>query len=82
MNRSAGKYVENAALPSVFITNGKINLLTERTFRTMKEDCSRINEFETYEQVLLSIDQWINFYNNQYIHSAIEHINPYTALLK
>jgi transposase InsO family protein len=42
----------------------------------MKEDCIWINEFETYEQVLLSIDQWINFYYNQYIHSAIEHMSP------
>ena len=62
--------------------NPKGNANTERTFRTMKEDCIWINEFETYDQALLSIQQWINFYNNQYIHSSIENMSPNEFLQK
>jgi len=72
--------------------NPKGNANTERMFRTMKEDCIWINDFETYDQALLSIEKWINFYNEQYLpattqlccswNSAINYMSPNEFLQK
>lgn len=56
--------------------NPKGNANTERWFRTFKEDCIWLHEWETYEQVERDIQVYIDFYNIDYVHSALDGMSP------
>lgn len=56
--------------------NPKGNANTERWFRTLKEDCIWIHEWESYRKVQNDIQAYIDFYNNDYVHSALEWMSP------
>ena len=51
--------------------NPKGNANTERWFRTIKEDCIWLYEWDLYKQVKSDIDKYIDFYNNDYVHSVL-----------
>ena len=56
--------------------NPKGNANTERWFRTIKEDCIWINEWTTLKEAKKAIKDWIEFYNNDYVHSALNGRSP------
>jgi putative transposase len=57
-------------------SNPKGNANTERWFRTVKEDCLWLNEWESYQQIESEIKRYIEFYNNEYPHSALHGMSP------
>jgi putative transposase len=68
-------------------SNPKGNANTERWFRTAKEDCIWLHEWESYKKVKSDIKDYIEFYNNRYVHSALGGMSPneflrYEALKK
>lgn len=56
--------------------NPKGNANTERFFRTLKEDCIWINEFSNYDEAVMIINDYINFYNTVYLHSSLNYKSP------
>lgn len=56
--------------------NPKGNANTERWFRTFEEDCIWLHEWESYNQVQKDIEAYIDFYNNDYVHSALGGMSP------
>ncbi|NOY77890.1 MAG: transposase, partial [Calditrichaeota bacterium] len=50
-------------------------------FRTFKEDCIWINEWVSLKEAKQAIDKWIDFYNNEYVHSALGGMNPNEFLM-
>jgi transposase InsO family protein len=56
--------------------NPKGNANTERWFRTFKEDCVWINEWSNIKEARKDVLNWIEFYNNDYIHSALNGMSP------
>ena len=56
--------------------NPKGNANTERWFRTFKEDCVWIHEWDNFKAVVKDIKKWIEFYNNKYPHSALDGYSP------
>lgn len=56
--------------------NPKGNANTERWFRTFKEDCVWINEWSSLKEARYNIKNWIEFYNNDYVHSALNGMSP------
>jgi len=57
-------------------SNGKI----ERYHRTIKTDCIRANDVESVEQVRASVQQYVEYYNEVRLHSAIGYVTPQTRL--
>ncbi|HFE65265.1 MAG TPA: hypothetical protein ENK14_12750 [Caldithrix sp.] len=57
-------------------SNPKGNANTERWFRTIKEDCIWLHEWDSYKRVKADIDKYIDFYNNDYVHSALNGMSP------
>jgi putative transposase len=57
-------------------SNPKGNANTERWFRTFKEDCVWIHEWNNFKDVKNDINKWIEFYNNLYPHSALDGYSP------
>jgi len=49
---------------------------TERWFGTFKENCFWINEWHNLKETKKAIAQWIDFYNNHYVHSALNGLSP------
>lgn len=56
--------------------NPKGNADTERFMRTFKEEIIYPNEFDNYEDAVKSIDNFIDFYNNDYPHSSLGYLSP------
>ena len=56
--------------------NPKGNANTERWCRTFKEDCAWLHEWDNLKQVKQDVKKWIEFYNNQYPHSALDSLSP------
>jgi len=56
--------------------NPKGNANTERWFRTLKEDCIWLNEWDNLKEAKETIAEWIDFYNNRYVHSALNGLSP------
>ena len=57
-------------------SNGKI----ERFFKTAKEECIRRNSFLSIEDARRIIDRYIDHYNYERLHSAIDYVAPYDML--
>jgi putative transposase len=57
-------------------SNGKI----ERFFKTAKEECIRRNSFLSINDARRIIDRYIEHYNYERLHSAIDYIAPYDML--
>lgn len=56
--------------------NPKGNADTERVFRTFKEDCAWLYEWESFSEAKAAIEKWIFEYNNSYVHSSLGYISP------
>lgn len=56
--------------------NPKGNAETERFIRTMKEECLWINEFESFDELKQILTNWIENYNQQYLHSSLKYKTP------
>lgn len=52
------------------------NAHIERFFRTLKEEEIWYNLYETYSEAITSIEVYIDFYNNDRIHSALGYLTP------
>lgn len=57
-------------------SNGKI----ERFFRTAKEECIRRNSFLSIDDARRIIDRYIEYYNYERLHGAIDYITPYDMM--
>ena len=44
--------------------------------RTMKEELIWTNEFESFEQLSLALDAWVQDYNANYLHSTLAYVPP------
>lgn len=69
--------------------NPKGNADIERFMRTMKEECLWLQEWTGLNHVETEVKQWINEYNNRYLHSTLNYTPPaqfeqhyYDTLLK
>ena len=56
--------------------NPKGNADTERMMRTMKEELIWTREFESFEQLSLALDAWVQDYNATYLHSTLGYVSP------
>lgn len=54
----------------------KGNAETERVFRTLKEEIIWTREYESMSQLEKAIDQWVGYYNTQYLHSSLGYKPP------
>ena len=75
------KYEKQAALLGInHITtsynNPKGNADTERFMRTFKEELIYVNEFDSFEEAKMKVDEFINYYNNFYLHSSLGYMSP------
>ena len=56
--------------------NPKGNADTERMMRTLKEELIWSNEFESFDQLKLALDNWVKDYNANYLHSTLGYVPP------
>lgn len=56
--------------------NPKGNADTERFMRTMKEECLWLAEWTSYNELVKDLESWIEYYNGQYLHSALGYKPP------
>jgi transposase InsO family protein len=56
--------------------NPKGNADTERVFRTMKEELLWLREWDSPFELADALGKWINYYNNQYLHSVLGYKTP------
>lgn len=56
--------------------NPKGNADTERFMRTMKEECLWLREWTSYNELVKELETWIEYYNGQYLHSALGYKPP------
>ena len=56
--------------------NPKGNADTERMFRTMKEELLWLREWNSPRELQQSLEDWIELYNAQYLHSALGYKSP------
>ncbi len=57
-------------------SNPKGNADTERFMRTFKEELIYINEFDSFSEAEVKVDNFIKFYNEHYPHSALGYLTP------
>lgn len=73
------KDMTTLGIEQIFTTyeNPKGNAETERMMRTVKEEVIWLNEFETLEEAIFRIGNWIeNDYNKHYVHSELGYLSP------
>lgn len=56
--------------------NPKGNADTERVFRTMKEELLWLREWQSPFDLTDSLSKWIEYYNKEYLHSALGYKSP------
>ncbi len=52
------------------------NGLCERFIRSFKEEVAWINRFDGIEQARRTIARWVNWYNTERPHQALDYMNP------
>ena len=72
------KECANLGINQIFTSfnNPKGNADTERMMRTMKEELIWTREFESFEQLSLALDAWVQDYNANYLHSTLSYVSP------
>jgi Transposase and inactivated derivatives len=78
---SANEYIELLANNGVAQSmDGKgrwvDNVFCERAFRTIKQECVYINEYSTPNELRAHIGAFIDDYNNERLHSALDYETP------
>ena len=56
--------------------NPKGNADTERFMRTLKEEFAWLREWKTPFTFSKELDEWVNYYNTQYLHSTLGYKTP------
>lgn len=56
--------------------NPKGNADTERLMRTLKEELVWINEWRNPQDFIGKLDSWVEYYNNEYLHSSLKYKTP------
>lgn len=56
--------------------NPKGNADTERMMRTLKEELVWINEWHSPQEFFYKLERWIEYYNNEYLHSSLKYQTP------
>lgn len=56
--------------------NPKGNAETERMMRTLKEELLWLNEYRSLEEAREAIRDWVEYYNEFYVHSALGYLSP------
>jgi putative transposase len=57
-------------------SNPKGNADTERVIRTLKEECLWLREWTCPFELLQALEDWICYYNEHYLHSALAYKTP------
>ena len=75
------KFIETVKLCNVDLiysayTTPEHNAHIERFLRTLKEEENWYNLYESYSEAVTSIEVYIDFYNNDRIHSALGYLTP------
>jgi len=82
ISRELQSYLRYIGLKQTYISvgypesNGKI----ERFFKTAKEECIRRSSFLSLDDARKIIDRYIEHYNYERLHSAIDYVAPYDML--
>ncbi len=59
--------------------NPKGNADTERMIRTLKEELFWLKEWESESELSCEFDKWVEYYNRNYLHSALGYRTPVQA---
>jgi transposase InsO family protein len=72
------KACSNLDVEQVFTSynNPKGNADTERMIRTMKEELFWLREWESERELSRELDKWVEYYNRNYLHSALGYRTP------
>ena len=65
-------------LSQEFITpyTSQQNGMVERFFRSLKEECIWLHNFEDFEHARDTIEEWVEFYNTQRPHQSLGYLSP------
>lgn len=80
-SRTYTRLVRSYGLEQEFITPHcpQQNGMVERLIRTLKEQCAHRQRFESLQHAMRVLGDWIQFYNNQRPHQALEMKTPAEA---
>ena len=53
------------------------NGMIERFFRSLKEECTWLHNFETFDEAKKAINTWIQFYNEERPHQSLGYLSPH-----
>ena len=53
------------------------NGMIERFFRSLKEECTWLHNFETFEEAKKAITTWIRYYNEERPHQSLDYLSPH-----
>ena len=53
------------------------NGMIERFFRSLKEECTWLHNFETFDEAKRAITTWIRFYNEERPHQSLGYLSPH-----
>lgn len=83
ISREFNAYIRSVGLTHTLISVGypQSNGKLERFFGTAKRECIRRQSFLSIEDARKIIDQFIEYYNNKRLHSAIDYVAPLDILL-
>ncbi len=72
------KACSNLEVEQVFTSynNPKGNADTERMIRTMKEELFWLREWKGEAELCRELDKWVEYYNRNYLHSALRYRTP------
>jgi transposase InsO family protein len=75
------KTCSNLDIQQIFTSynNPKGNADTERMIRTIKEELFWLREWENERELGLELDRWVEYYNTNYLHSALGYKTPSQA---
>ena len=75
------KVCSNLEVQQVFTSynNPKGNADTERMIRTMKEELLWLREWDNERELSQELDKWVDYYNRNYLHSALRYRTPIQA---
>jgi putative transposase len=75
------KACSNLEVQQVFTSynNPKGNADTERMIRTMKEELFWLREWKGEAELSRELDNWVDYYNRSYLHSALGYRTPIQA---
>lgn len=64
------------------VNTPKGNSVIERFFRSLKEECVWQHQFKNFEEAKVAVDQWVQAYNNERPHQALNYEVPQQYYLR